>query len=317
MRPPLPWRDAPRSACSCFPKFRCGYAELRNLDHGFRAKLAKNGRISKYDFSLLFQKMGLVEGQFIDRLYIAAGKQSNGELRPQDIITSVALLVPGEQEELLALLFDLWDRDQDGSLTEAEFCQFYDYVRNSDPNSYSQLVSSSEREPFKPENLMRQAQKAFQNADTNGDGKIDKTAFLSAFGTDADVHLDSAFFERVRDPTRCGQLFAPYTLAQRTLLKLLGKKQVYFENEELPPSVLGDEGKYDVFYVVLSGRVHRVPQPHRHVSLPIQQSHCHTCPSPAFPPQPPHPTHLYTRRHVHVYAYMYMRACTCVCVLCV
>ena len=225
------------------------------LDAGFRAKLAKKKHISKYDFSLLFQKLGLHDGAFVDRLYIAAHQHSSGEIRPQDIITSVALLVPDQQDELLSLLFDLWDRDATGSLSAEEFCEFYQCVRRKDPNSYSLLVSSSEKEPFKPEHLVRQATETFQQVDVDSDGKIDKKEFLAALSAGNPLHLDDAFFERVRDPTRCGQLFAPYTLAQRTLLKLLGKKQVYFENEELPQSVHGEEGKYDVFYVVLSGQV--------------------------------------------------------------
>lgn len=119
--------------------------------------MAKSNRISKYDFSLLFQKIGLHDGQFIDRLYIAADKQRNGEVRPQDIITSVALLVPPDQkDEPLSLLFDLWDRDADGALTQEEFCQFYKYVRRKDPNAYSLLISSSEKEPYRPGNLRRQ-----------------------------------------------------------------------------------------------------------------------------------------------------------------
>ena len=236
-------------------KSRCGYSELESLDKGFRKKLAKNKRIGKYDFSLLIQKLGVQEPGLIDRLYVAADK-GNGEPRVQEIITSIALLIPEpDQRKLLDLLFVAWDRDGKNALNLEEFRNFYSYVRCSDPNSYSLLVPSEVRHPIQPEPMRAAAEEAFHKTDTNKSGRINKQEFIQALSPGNPLHLDAAFFERIQDPMRCGQLFAPFDVNERTLLKLLGKQHVFFENEELPHTVTGVDGHHDVFYLVLSGSV--------------------------------------------------------------
>jgi len=236
-------------------KTKVGYSELVALDAGFRQKMKDNNRISKYDFSLLLQKMGLHEAALMDRLYVASDK-GGGEVNAQELITSIMLLIPEpDQSKMLDMLFNLWDRDSDGKLSREEFCMFYAYVRGSDPNAYSLLVSNEMKEPLKPSRLEDLANETFLKVDTGKQGYITKKEFLTALGPENSMHLDAGFFNRVQDPHRCGQLYAPFSLSQRTLLKLLGTQQVYFESEELPSSVSAEEGHYDVFYIVLSGSV--------------------------------------------------------------
>eukprot|EP00802_Teleaulax_amphioxeia_P004327 Tamp_04331.p1 GENE.Tamp_04331~~Tamp_04331.p1 ORF type:complete len:794 (-),score=155.13 Tamp_04331:646-3027(-) len=207
-------------------------------------------RMSKYDFSLMMQGLGVHQPSFVDRLYVAS-ECGDGAVSAEEMITSVAMLVPdADQKQLLELLFRVWDRDNDRKLSREEFCRFYTYVRSKDPNSYSLLVEPETRALLEPKISQSMAEEFVADR-----ASVSQEEFLEALGPASMLHLDAGFWDRVRDPTRCGQLFAPFSLSQRTLLKLLGTQQVYFESEELPPTVTNEEGTYDVFYVILSGTV--------------------------------------------------------------
>lgn len=121
-------------------KALCTFPDLLKLDEGFRSAQRKSKHISRYDFSLLLQKLGIHDASLIDRLYVATDK-GGGEMKPEEMITSVVLMMhESDQKKILQVLFKLWDRDVDGKLSKAEFIDFYSYVRRTDPNAYSLLV---------------------------------------------------------------------------------------------------------------------------------------------------------------------------------
>ena len=243
---------------------KCGLAQLQTLDKSLRIGNDQKKNISKEESRIIFsgairQALGLMDEQFIQRLYISSKEAESNEINRRNMVTSAALLLPeADKRRLYSFLFRVWDSDEDGYLSLEEFIRFYIYIRTIDPISYSTLASHEAlKASYSHDTLRALAEQAFVVSNADRDKGISEAQFLSALGDSEDgglLRLDDGFFERVRDPFRPGQLLAPFSTSQRNFLKLHGSPLAFFAGDNIPLRFVRADGVgLDCFYLILSG----------------------------------------------------------------